>query len=71
MEYCARRSVDELLSQGRRDPRAARQLRWPRLLSMALDAAKVRTGPCGLWTCTCLPAPGSSLSKHACGLADC
>ncbi|EFN55391.1 hypothetical protein CHLNCDRAFT_12761, partial [Chlorella variabilis] len=40
MEYCARRSVDNLLAQGLKDKKAARQLSWPRLLSMASDAAK-------------------------------
>lgn len=40
MEYCARKSVDSLLAQGLRDAKAAKQLSWPRLLSMASDAAK-------------------------------
>lgn len=40
MEYCSRRSVDKLLAAGLRDARVARQLSWPRLLSMALDAAR-------------------------------
>lgn len=40
MEYCARRSLDKLLAAGLRDAAAAASLTWPRLLSMALDAAR-------------------------------
>ncbi|KAL4428440.1 hypothetical protein ABPG75_002529 [Micractinium tetrahymenae] len=40
MEHCARQSLDTLLAQGLRDPQLARQLRWPRLLSFALGAAR-------------------------------
>ena len=40
MEYASRRSIDELITSARSDPRAAAHLRWPRLLALALDAAK-------------------------------
>ena len=40
LEHCSRRSVDKLLAAAARDPVAAKQLSWSRLLSMALDAAK-------------------------------
>ncbi|KAL4425219.1 hypothetical protein ABPG75_009235 [Micractinium tetrahymenae] len=40
MEHCSRRSVDTLLAAGLRDPKVAKQLSWPRLLGMALDAAR-------------------------------
>ncbi|KAL6780840.1 hypothetical protein ACKKBG_A08650 [Auxenochlorella protothecoides x Auxenochlorella symbiontica] len=40
MEYCSQRSVDTILSAGRTDSKVAKSLSWPRLLSMAFDAAK-------------------------------
>lgn len=40
MEYCSRRSVDSVIKTAVADPKAARQLSWARLLSMAHDAAK-------------------------------
>jgi serine/threonine protein kinase len=40
MEYCSRRSVDQILQEARDDPKSAKQLDWFRLLSIATDAAK-------------------------------
>lgn len=42
MEYCSKRSLDQLLSAGLANPKGAtaKQLTWGRLLNMALDAAK-------------------------------
>lgn len=39
-EYCARGSLSDVLKRGRLSRRGAQQLDWPKLLSMALDAAK-------------------------------
>ena len=40
MEYCSRRSVDRMLAEALVDPKAAKQLDWVHLMSMATDAAK-------------------------------
>lgn len=42
MEYCSKKSLDQLLSAGLANPKGpiAKQLTWGRQLSMALDAAK-------------------------------
>ncbi|PRW59651.1 nitrilase 2 isoform A [Chlorella sorokiniana] len=40
MEYASRRSIDKLLAAGLKDAKVAKQLSWPRLLGMALDAAR-------------------------------
>jgi len=40
MEYCSRRSVDQILQEARDDLKSAKQLDWFRLLSIATDAAK-------------------------------
>jgi serine/threonine protein kinase len=47
MEYCSKRSLDQLLSAGLANPKGAtaKQLNWGRLLNMALDAAKGEAGP--------------------------
>lgn len=39
-EYCARGSLSDVLKRGRLSHKGAQQLDWPKLLSMALDAAK-------------------------------
>ena len=39
-EYCSRRSLDSILAAAHTDPKLAKLLSWPRLLSMACDAAK-------------------------------
>ncbi|KAL4452433.1 hypothetical protein ABPG75_008095 [Micractinium tetrahymenae] len=39
MEYCSRRSLDMLLSEGLHNEKVKKQLNWERLLRMALDAA--------------------------------
>lgn len=40
MEYCSKRSVDRILAEALLDPKAAKQLDWVHLMSMATDAAK-------------------------------
>ena len=40
MEFCSRRSVDKILHDASRDPRAAKSLDWVHLLGIAADAAK-------------------------------
>ncbi|PSC74167.1 Serine threonine-kinase CTR1 [Micractinium conductrix] len=40
MEWCSRKSLDGVLAGGLRDAAAARELTWPRLLGIALGAAK-------------------------------
>ena len=40
MEFCSRKSVDKILQDARRDPRAAMVLDWVHLLGIAADAAK-------------------------------
>ncbi len=39
-EYCSRGSLYDLLRSARNDPALARELSWPRRLSLAMDAAK-------------------------------
>lgn len=42
-EFCPRGSLSDCLLKARANPAAAAALTWPRRLSMALDAAKVKT----------------------------
>ena len=49
LEYCARGSLADVLAKARANPALCRHLPWPRLINIALDAAKV-----------CLPASHTS-----------
>ena len=55
VEYCARGSLRDILVKAKASPALGQRMNWPRLLSLAMDCAKVcltqPLQPTFLWLC--------------------